>query len=110
MVEPLPVMRVVVCISPASGEVLEFPLSLPEGSTLEEALRASGQPVGDGAAVGVWGTVRPRGHVLADGDRVEVYRALVVDPKVARRERFARQGARRAGLFSKQRKGAKAGY
>jgi len=33
-----------------------------------------------------------------------------VDPKVARRERFARQGAKTAGLFAKRRAGAKAGY
>ncbi len=37
--------------------------------------------------------------VLTSGDRVELYRALTVDPKVARRERFAQQGARGAGLF-----------
>lgn len=103
-------IRIVVCISPAAAQVQEFVLSMPLGSTLEEALRASGQPVDEEALCGVWGAVQPRGHVLADGDRVEVYRPLVVDPKVARRERFARQGARRAGLFSRQRVGAKAGY
>ena len=43
-------------------------------------------------------------------DRVEVYRALKVDPKVARRERFAKQGARTTGLFASKRPGAKAGY
>jgi putative ubiquitin-RnfH superfamily antitoxin RatB of RatAB toxin-antitoxin module len=50
------------------------------------------------------------GRRLSAGDRVEVYRALTVDPKTARRERFARQGARTTGLFAKQREGAKAGY
>jgi hypothetical protein len=39
-----------------------------------------------------------------------VYRALKVDPKVARRERFARQGARTTGLFARQRPGGKSGY
>jgi putative ubiquitin-RnfH superfamily antitoxin RatB of RatAB toxin-antitoxin module len=48
--------------------------------------------------------------VLRDQDRVEIYRGLRVDPKVARRERFNRQGAKRAGLFAKTRAGAKAGY
>ncbi|HYP70717.1 MAG TPA: RnfH family protein, partial [Variovorax sp.] len=47
---------------------------------------------------------------LKDGDRLELCRDLVVDPKVARRERFARQGARGTGLFAKRRTGAKAGY
>ncbi len=41
---------------------------------------------------------------LKDGDRVEIYRQLVVDPKVARRERFVRQGSRGAGLFAKDRR------
>ena len=40
----------------------------------------------------------------------EFYRALVVDPKVARRERFQKQGARSAGLFARRRAGAKQGY
>ena len=48
--------------------------------------------------------------MLNDHDRIEIYRALRVDPKVARRERFNSQGAKRAGLFAKTRPGAKAGY
>lgn len=59
---------------------------------------------------GVWGRVLPPEHVLQAGDRVEAYRPLLVDPKVARRERFAKQGARGAGLFSKKRDNAKPGY
>jgi putative ubiquitin-RnfH superfamily antitoxin RatB of RatAB toxin-antitoxin module len=48
--------------------------------------------------------------VLRDLDRIEICRALAVDPKVARRERFQKQGSSRAGLFSKRRVGAKPGY
>jgi putative ubiquitin-RnfH superfamily antitoxin RatB of RatAB toxin-antitoxin module len=48
--------------------------------------------------------------VLRDLDRIEIYRPLTVDPKVARRERFEKQGTSRAGLFSKRRPGAKPGY
>jgi putative ubiquitin-RnfH superfamily antitoxin RatB of RatAB toxin-antitoxin module len=33
---------------------------------------------------------------------VEVLRPLQVDPKVARRERFVKQGTRGAGLFAKK--------
>ena len=47
---------------------------------------------------------------LRAGDRVEIYRDLLVDPKVARRERFRKQGARAAGLFAGKRPGAKQGY
>jgi len=41
---------------------------------------------------------------------VEIWRPLRVDPKLARRERFGRQGARSAGLFAKRRPGSKPGY
>jgi sulfur carrier protein len=58
----------------------------------------------------VWGRRVPLDTPLRDGDRVEVYRPLRVDPKVARRERFVRQGARSTGLFAQRRPGAKQGY
>lgn len=60
--------------------------------------------------LGVWGKPVDATHLLQDGDRLEIYRPLTVDPKVARRERFVRQGAKGAGLFAKRRAGAKAGY
>jgi putative ubiquitin-RnfH superfamily antitoxin RatB of RatAB toxin-antitoxin module len=60
--------------------------------------------------VGIWGRKATRDQLLRDRDRVEIYRPLRVDPKVARRERFARQGAGTTGLFAKRRVGAKAGY
>ena len=63
-----------------------------------------------GIEVGVWGRRVPLDHPLRDQDRVEVYRPLLVDPKVARRQRFVKQGSRRAGLFVKKRVGAKPGY
>ena len=62
------------------------------------------------ADVGVWGRRCPLRQAVREGDRVEVYRPLVVDPKVARRERFRKQGARAAGLFAQRRPGAKPGY
>lgn len=91
-------------------------LELPAGSTAAHAVQQSG--VLDGLTqeqrapleLGVWGRKATGGQVLRDGDRLELYRPLTVDPKVARRERFARQGARGAGLFAQRRKGAKPGY
>jgi uncharacterized protein len=109
-------LHVTVAFSPAPREVLEWSLNLPAGSTVWQALQASGLaqhlPLASLAslAVGVWGRKAPPGQLLRDNDRIEVYRPLVVDPKRARRERFEKQGARAAGLFAKRRKGAKAGY
>ncbi|MBC5764364.1 RnfH family protein [Ramlibacter albus] len=109
-------MKVVVMWSPGPREVLEWPVALPEGATLGQAVMASGLPdqlpdfEPDDALLGVWGRKAAWNQPLREGDRVEVYRPLRVDPKVARRERFTKQGARAAGLFSKRRPGGKPGY
>lgn len=108
--------HVTVMYSPAPRQVLEWALELPDGATLRDAVLASGWPQaceGQDVAtldVGVWGRRGTLDQLVRDGDRVEVYRVLLVDPKVARRERFRKQGARAAGLFAKRRPGAKPGY
>ncbi len=105
-----------VCFSRAAREIQEVALQLPSGSRLVDALRASellaGMPDADVDALqtGVWGRKMAPEEGLRDGDRVELYRPLKVDPKVARRERFSRQGAGTTGLFAKRRAGAKSGY
>ena len=84
-------------------EVRLVSLSLPAGSPVRDALRASGlfdQVAGfneDALAagqwsVGVWGRKERPGHVLRERDRVEVVRGLNVDPKEARRMRYRAQG------------------
>jgi putative ubiquitin-RnfH superfamily antitoxin RatB of RatAB toxin-antitoxin module len=109
-------IQVVVVYSSGPRKIQELALTLADGSTLGDALRRSGflqelpRQLVDSLEVGVWGRKIHLTHVLRDLDRVEVYRPLLVDPKVARRERFVRQGAKSAGLFSKRRVGAKAGY
>lgn len=111
-----PEIEVVVAYAPGPRQVLERVLRLPAGSTVAQALQASGLaalcPELDlaHAPLGIWGRKATKDQVLRDRDRVEVYRPLRVDPKVARRERFVKQGARTAGLFAKRRAGAKAGY
>jgi putative ubiquitin-RnfH superfamily antitoxin RatB of RatAB toxin-antitoxin module len=109
-------MRITVVYSPAPRQVLECVLDLPEGATLRQALQASGlletrPELAQGTPdAGVWGRSAKPSQVLEDGDRVELYRPLRVDPKVARRERFQKQGVRSAGLFARRRPGAKPGY
>lgn len=111
-----PLLGVTVAYAPGPRQLEETALSLPAGSTVGAALAASGLAarhpdidLGPGH-VGVWGRKTGLEHALREGDRVEVWRALRVDPKLARRERFGRQGARTAGLFAKRRPGAKPGY
>lgn len=106
-------ITVVVCVAPR--ETKEWTLELPAGATVADALRHCAHahmPVGSAgpSSVGIWGREVGPEASLQNLDRVEVYRPLTVDPKVARRERFARQGARSTGLFARQRPGGKPGY
>ncbi|MGB4361681.1 MAG: RnfH family protein [Rhodoferax sp.] len=105
-----------VVYAPKAREYVEVKLSLPAPCTVLRALQQSGLllqfPEIDHvhALMGVWGRRVKLNQCLRDLDRIEIYRPLRVDPKVARRERFARQGSRGAGLFVNKRAGAKAGY
>ena len=103
-----------VCVCYAlSAQVWLRALRLPAGSTVDDALNASGfaqafpvvHPWERG--VGVFGRAAEPQTPLADGDRVEIYRGLSFDPKESRRRRAehrrsktARNGrVRPAGLF-----------
>jgi len=104
-------LRISVAASLAPGETCEWALQLTTGASVADALQACGlDPADAGFSCGIWGRVTQPDHVLQEGDRVEWCRPLVVDPKVARRERFAQQGRRSTGLFAERRPGAKAGY
>jgi putative ubiquitin-RnfH superfamily antitoxin RatB of RatAB toxin-antitoxin module len=107
-------MKITLTHASAPRTVHEVELDLPAGCTVAQALEASGWtarfPDLMSLPTGIWNRRASPGDVLREGDRLEVYRRLRVDPKVARRERFAGQGARGAGLFSRRRPGAKPGY
>ena len=66
-------------------------VSLAESSTIADAIDASGLRDRfpdleiSSERLGVFADRRTPHHVLRDGDRVEIYRPLKVDPKVARR-------------------------
>ncbi|WP_028602161.1 RnfH family protein [Ottowia thiooxydans] len=110
------VLSVTVIYAPAPRQLWETVLTLPLGSTVQDAIDASGwrarfpEAVLEPSGAGVWGRKAPLDQPLQDDDRVEIWRGLTVDPKVARRERFSKQGARGAGLFAQRRAGAKSGY
>ena len=103
-----PVLRVVVIYSPAARDVREWNVAVPQGSTVSDAIDASSlrAEFGDvdlsGLAVSVWGQQSTPQQPLREGDRIEISRPLKVDPKVARRERFRRQGVGAAGLFARK--------
>jgi putative ubiquitin-RnfH superfamily antitoxin RatB of RatAB toxin-antitoxin module len=87
-------IRVQVCYPSVPQPVLRE-LTLAEGSTLRDALQASGieAPGLDLATcpVGIFGKKKTADTVLRDGDRVEIYRPLVADPKDARRRRVSKK-------------------
>jgi uncharacterized protein len=64
-----------------------------DGCCLMDAIKASGIlqrfPEIDPKTLttGVFGVLRPLEHPLREGDRVEIYRPLLADPRIARRAR-----------------------
>ena len=52
--------------------------------------------VGSDLKIGVWGKAATADRVLAAGERVEIYRPLLVDPKEVRKARAAKAKAARA--------------
>jgi putative ubiquitin-RnfH superfamily antitoxin RatB of RatAB toxin-antitoxin module len=117
-------IQVTLCWSLGPRHVQEQSLQVPEGSTvqavLDQGMRLWQQsPVANADVAlsslkfqqpGIWGHKVAWTHGVQAGDRIELYRALKVDPKVARRQRFKRQGKGRTGLFAKRKSGSAAGY
>ena len=74
-------------------------LSVPVGTTVAAALDASRiaalHPEIDLAAhkIGIFGRIVPRDRIVEGGDRIEIYRPLVADPKASRHARVAKRRA-----------------
>ena len=83
----------------SAGRVRVAPILVAPGTTIERALaiaREAGLALPrDASAVAVYGSLRPPGFVLREGDRIEITAALEVDPKLARRRRVAHRRASR---------------
>ena len=68
-------------------------LSLPQGARLADALLLAAQDAElkgidlNRAPLGIFGQPVQRDQLLSDGDRIEIYRPLAEDPKIARRKR-----------------------
>ncbi|CAM4453661.1 MAG: hypothetical protein LEGION0403_FIIPPAGN_01240 [Legionella sp.] len=66
-------------------------LELPQGATVAEALHASGihhsHPETKDMPTGIYAKQVALDVVLKEGDRVEIYRLLSLDPKENRRQR-----------------------
>ena len=82
-----------------AGRQFRWTLDLPAEASIGDAIEVARRLAPhedipwDGAPVGIFGEQRGRADIPADGDRIELYRALRQDPKAKRRERI--QGPRR---------------
>jgi putative ubiquitin-RnfH superfamily antitoxin RatB of RatAB toxin-antitoxin module len=92
MASAKPILRVEVAYATQEEQVV-VPLEMEPGTTLEGAIRHSGllrrfKEI-DLAKnqVGVFGKLGRLNSSLREGDRVEIYRPLIADPKQVRRQR-----------------------
>ena len=93
--------RVQVCYAlPDTVSLLN--VDIDDGQTLEQVIHASGvlarHPEIDlgKMKIGVFGKLRPLTDLARAGDRIEIYRPLIADPKESRRRR-AQHKSRAAG-------------
>ena len=73
-------------VNATSADVNVRTVELPPGATVGDAVDAAGFDASP-AAIGVFGEVVDRAHVLEDGDRVDLLHQPLVDPMEARRQR-----------------------
>lgn len=75
------------------GQAYVVPLKIKKTTTIRQAIELSGllqkfpQIDLNQSKVGIYSKLKELNTVLHDGDRVEIYRELKVDPKEARRKR-----------------------
>lgn len=81
-----------------------YSVTLPPGATARDALlealrlglrQSCPEVMEDTAVLGVFGKVVTPDHRLGKGDRVEIYRPLTADPRVARRAKVKAARRRR---------------
>ncbi|MDB5800647.1 MAG: rnfH Ubiquitin family protein [Rhodocyclales bacterium] len=95
-------IRVEVCYALPDKQEL-VPLTLEAGATVKDALDASGLTVRypdinlEINKVGIFARLVKLDTPLRDRDRVEIYRALIADPKEVRRQRAAEGKAMKKG-------------
>ena len=83
-------MQVEVAFALPERQFLET-IEVDDDAVVDDAIRASGvseQFPGvdfDEMQAGIWGKPVERSHALREGDRVEIYRPLEMDPREARR-------------------------
>ncbi|MDR6349422.1 MULTISPECIES: RnfH family protein [Pantoea] len=76
-------------------------VTLEEGATVEQAIKASGllslrKDIDlNSNKVGIYSRPVKLGDAVQDGDRIEIYRPLIADPKELRRQRAERSAEKK---------------
>lgn len=85
-------MNVGVCYAEADRQ-LWMRLEVPDNSTIAETISLSGvlkrypEINLENQKVGIFGKITPLDATVKDGDRVEIYRQITVDPQTVQRRR-----------------------
>ncbi len=88
-----PVKRCIVAYATAERQFL-WPVEIDAGASIAEVIAAARRGASEAAVpwesapVGIFGELRERDAVPADGDRIELYRPLEQDPRARRRARL----------------------
>ena len=94
------IVRVAVAFSPSRGRAFEVALELPAPATALAAIHASGvlerhpELAHGEPMLGIWGRACAPDTPIGNGDRIELYRPLAMDPNEARRLRARKRPAR----------------
>ena len=90
-------LRIEIVYAQPQGSVVKQ-LSMPQGAVMADALTLAAADRDffgidfSASAVGIFGKVVRRDQPLQDGDRIEIYRPLAEEPKLARRKRVSKSG------------------
>jgi putative ubiquitin-RnfH superfamily antitoxin RatB of RatAB toxin-antitoxin module len=102
--EPALEITVTVCYAVSGDSIQQKKIVLKRGATVRQALVKAGYEQLDGAnhGLGVYGKRKTPDCLLHDGDRVEIYAPLSVDPKVARQRRVDKQRKDKPNRWSRR--------
>ena len=81
---------------PVNQAAVHLRLTVAAGSSVADVLEYSGllqnHPETVGMPTGVFGRLVPLTQIVKSGDRIEIYRPLLSDPKEKRRQRAKQKG------------------
>jgi putative ubiquitin-RnfH superfamily antitoxin RatB of RatAB toxin-antitoxin module len=88
-------VKVELIYAPTKGSLIHLHLSLKPGATVADVLQASAllntNPEIRELSLGIFSKPVTLHHLVKSGDRIEIYRPLLLDPKERRRQRAGKK-------------------